>query len=99
MLPAVSARRSQMLGEGDLPGFDPGASGRRARLAAAVCVALVVSAFIILMSDVRGTESCPYWRVSDPSGGRVSVWIFLALASPAAAWSAYVATDWKSFTR
>lgn len=88
-----------MLGEGDLPGFDPNVSGRRARLAAAVCVALVVSAFIILVSDVRGTESCPYWRVRDPSGGHVPIWIFLAITSPAAAWSVYIAIDWKRFAR
>jgi hypothetical protein len=88
---------TKMPGEDDLPFFDPEASGRRARLAAAICAALVMSALIIMLMDVRGTESCPYWRFSDKSGGYI--WTLLAMASLAAAWACYIAIDWKRFTR
>src|SRR5882672_4870899 len=56
-----------MSDEDDLPFFDPDASGRRARLAAKVCVALVVSPLIIMLTNLKGTESCPYWRFSNAS--------------------------------
>jgi hypothetical protein len=88
---------STMLQEDDLPLLDPNASGRRVRLAAAVCAALVVSALIILLMDTRGTESCPYWRVSEASAGYL--WTFLAIVAPGAAWTCYVAFDWAKFTR
>lgn len=97
---AADYRRDMLAGmsdRNDLPFFDPGASGRTVGLAAAVCAALVASALIIMLMDTHGTESCPYWRFSDASGGYI--WGLLAIVAPAAAWICYIAFDWEKFTR
>ena len=78
-----------------LPNYDPDACGKVVKLAACVCVGLVVAELLILLLVEPGDGRCPGWIFHPNQPSALSLWVLAGMFTVLpAAWICNVALRW-----